>query len=546
MNLSQTLGWTLVHSVWEIAVIAVAFLLVNLGLRRANPNVRYLAALTALAACLIAPTITGINLAQDVFSPKPTDFSLPLKSTSAKVEPLLLTIWLPTEANHSPKVNVLGERLTPILPSVVVFWLLGLAVMCVRLAGGLLVLERIKYRAMFSGDDHWQAITASLAGKLGVRRSVLLKISHQINSPAVIGMFKVVILLPASVVTKLSPEDVEALLTHELAHVRRFDYAVNLVQSMVEALLFYHPCVWWISRVVREEREHCCDDVALTTLGDRGQYAQALIRLEELRLSAPSLAMAAANGSLLERIRRIVLPKHSRVIHASTWGVLAASASLSICLAGTLTPKRAPSKPNLPPKTVQASHATASTESIQAVIPGAKSNHTHQKPNEQVKVASFRRAPLKKARLHLRTKATSPGRTNSKLSSTKPTLDSRIVGHWTAQIPNVQVSYPPKDGKPAYHFIYTGIVSLEINNDHTFSRQMDGLGAPHQVGFISKGSWSVSGKFVTLTGEHTAPLICTLSQDGKTLEHIDRQTWSEMQKTRKGLYWIEMRNFSRH
>ena len=162
-----------------------------------------------------------------------------------------------------------------------------------------------------------------------------------------LGWVRPVILLPASALTGLTPLQLEALLAHELAHVRRYDYLVNLVQSVIETLLFYHPAVWWISARVRDEREHCCDDLAVAVCGDPHFYASALLGMERLRVTTPTLALSAAGGSLMGRVRRLVAPPPLEIFPRWTAGVLAASLVLaaggSRLLRAGATPLRQPS-----------------------------------------------------------------------------------------------------------------------------------------------------------------------------------------------------------
>jgi hypothetical protein len=124
--------------------------------------------------------------------------------------------------------------------------------------------------------------------------------------PTVIGWLRPVVLLPIASLSGLTTQQIEMILAHELAHIRRHDFIVNLMQAVVETLLFYHPAVWWISQRIRVEREHCCDDVAVAMFGDPLQYARALTRFEELRLDPAHALLAANGGSLLTRIRRLV------------------------------------------------------------------------------------------------------------------------------------------------------------------------------------------------------------------------------------------------
>ncbi|MDR3688059.1 MAG: M56 family metallopeptidase, partial [Fimbriimonas sp.] len=343
MNLADSVGWTLVHSVWEIAAISLMLFVSGLAFRGTTSNVRYTAALIALFACLIAPVVTYVVL---VPSGAKGDPITPLSVVAqASQTPAVASVQnSPSLMGQTPTVERLGKQIDPVLPSVVFLWLVGLAFMSLRLLGGLIVVERIKRAASSHVDTGTRERTATLARRLGIRRTICLRVSANVSTPAVVGFLRTVILLPASAVAKLSPSDLEALLAHELAHVRRYDYVVNFAQSLVETALFYHPGVWWISSVVRTEREHCCDDIALSVLEDREQYARALLSLEQLRSSSPRLAMAANGGALLARIRRIVLPQAGRAIPGSTWAVLAIAIGITVGLAGTLHAKQGPAR----------------------------------------------------------------------------------------------------------------------------------------------------------------------------------------------------------
>jgi uncharacterized protein involved in exopolysaccharide biosynthesis len=155
-------------------------------------------------------------------------------------------------------------------------------------------------------DAGWIETLDHLRCRLGVSRPVRLLKSALVEVPTVIGWVRPVILLPAATLTGLTPGQLETILAHELAHVRRLDYVVNAFQCLVKALMFYHPVAWWISRCIREERENCCDDLVINVCGDRVGYARALATLEGLRGELPEWAFAASGGSLLNRIRRLV------------------------------------------------------------------------------------------------------------------------------------------------------------------------------------------------------------------------------------------------
>ncbi|HEX7678005.1 MAG TPA: M56 family metallopeptidase, partial [Thermoanaerobaculia bacterium] len=191
------------------------------------------------------------------------------------------------------------------LPQIVLVWLTGVLFLSIRLLFGWLRAHAIAKRNATDAAPEWQRAASRLAHALKLRRAVQLLESAAVEVPTVIGWLRPVVLLPAATLTGLSTEQMEMILAHELAHVRRNDFFVNLMQAVVETLLFYHPAVWWISHRIRVEREHCCDDVAVSVSGKPLVYARALTRLEELRVEDAQAFVAANGGSLIGRIRRL-------------------------------------------------------------------------------------------------------------------------------------------------------------------------------------------------------------------------------------------------
>jgi beta-lactamase regulating signal transducer with metallopeptidase domain len=320
----QALGWALVHFIWQGAVVAALYAMTNIFLRRCAASIRYVVACAALAVMLVVPLATLFVLSRDF-----------LRSSSAGAAPEPITIAAeaippgskltsPSEpaAQHAPasrdaSESLLttgslslkewaGERFTSFLPWLVAAWLAGVLLLSIRFLGGLVVAERLKHNQANPLIEHWQEKLSMLAGQLRVSRPVRLCESVLVEVPTVIGWMHPVILVPVSALTGLSAEQLEALLAHELAHIRRYDYLINLMQTAVETLLFYHPAVWWVSRQIRQEREHCCDDLAVAACGSVLVYARALAELEQLRSVGPTLAVAANGGALLYRIQRLV------------------------------------------------------------------------------------------------------------------------------------------------------------------------------------------------------------------------------------------------
>ena len=198
------------------------------------------------------------------------------------------------------------------LPMFVSVWLAGVVLLTLRLFSGWMWVQRMKSHGARPAPEALQTAAHRLMRRLHIGRAVRLLESTSVSVPTVIGWLKPVVLLPASAMAGLAPNQMEAILAHELAHIRRHDYVVNLFQTVVETLLFYHPAVWWLSRRIRAERENCCDDLAVSLCGDPVAYAAALAELEGLRSTTGDLVLAATGGSLLQRVRRLLgVPTHA-------------------------------------------------------------------------------------------------------------------------------------------------------------------------------------------------------------------------------------------
>jgi beta-lactamase regulating signal transducer with metallopeptidase domain len=224
-----------------------------------------------------------------------------------------------------------------ILPYLVLGWLIGVFGLSVWHLGGWAQLQRLRRRMVKPVEASLHSKLRELSELLGIHRAVQLMESALVRVPTVVGWLRPVILLPASALTGLSCEQLEALLAHELAHIRRYDYLVNMLQTVVEILGFYHPAVWWVSHKIRVERENCCDDLAVRICGDKVRYAKALTSMEEIRGGRAGLAVAANGVSLLGRIRRLV-GKGSRENKRCSWvpAVITLLLILSLAIPTTL------------------------------------------------------------------------------------------------------------------------------------------------------------------------------------------------------------------
>lgn len=344
------LGWVLVHFVWEGFAVAVALSLVLLALRRAAPKMRYLICCGAMLALALLPVITFAVLPapQRVISPLPAEAPLvstaPMEASAARPvggagrsSDMMTThdrAGIPQNAPDSivVKLNALKDRLSPALPRLVLAWLAGVVVVSIWNLGGWLTVHQLRSRTTCPAGPAAHDAAQRIARRLGLSRTVRILRSALVESPLVIGAIKPVILLPVSVLTEMPAAQLESLLAHELAHVLRHDYLVNLLQSVVETLLFYHPAVWWVSRRIRIERELCCDDLVVGLTNDRASYARALAALASVR--APLLAAAASGGKLLPRLRRVLGLPDADARRPGRW--IAAAVVLALCAVGAV------------------------------------------------------------------------------------------------------------------------------------------------------------------------------------------------------------------
>lgn len=310
----ERLGWMLVHFLWQAIAVAILLAVLLKLLRRASANLRYVVACGTLALMVATPLVTM----QFVDVPGPAAEAGPLSEILAPVSVMMDTIEELPPLPSTPPAEItdltvsipwherLATALEPGLPYVVLGWLAGVLGLSAWHLGGWTQLQRLKRRMVRETGDALHATLDELATRLGVRRVVTLLESAIVEVPTVVGWLRPTILLPASALTGLSPDQLKAILAHELAHIRRYDYLVNIVQTVVEILGFYHPAVWWVSHQIRVERENCCDDLAVRVCDNSLQYARALASMEEIRHSQNELAMAASGGSLMARIARLL------------------------------------------------------------------------------------------------------------------------------------------------------------------------------------------------------------------------------------------------
>lgn len=352
----QALGWTLAHFLWQGTAVAFLLAAVNAALGRGSANARYLASCAALLLMLALPVVT---LWMILSQPDPTTKNINVISATtteaSSVEPIEhKSAARPPQPSHESELQAetsvsvsdattptrwiffTYRELSPALPWFTSLWLAGVLLLSLRMLGGWLYTWRLLSRRTSPLAESWQQRLTLLREELRVSRPVRLVQSALVQVPAAIGWLRPMILIPTSALMGLTPRQLEAIIAHELAHIRRYDYLINLIQSAVEILLFYHPAVWWVSRQARTEREHCCDDLAVKVCGDALTYARALSEIEELRSASPQIVMAANGGVLLARIQRLLGVAPRSPYEPAPWmGATLAFALLLILAAGS-------------------------------------------------------------------------------------------------------------------------------------------------------------------------------------------------------------------
>jgi TonB family protein len=298
-DLSQTqtlvnaLGWTLIHFLWQGMSIAAIFWLVCKWTQPEQALVRYWAGMVAFLAAVVVPVATLMHY-------------LPGATEAHRLPPIAADAMVTSAAIQPSLAFVVQAAMEPAIPFVVVLWALGVGLLTCRALLGWMGARRLVSLDTQAVSAEVRAIVQALMQRLGVRQAVHVLSSVRVQVPTVVGWIKPVILLPVSVIARLPRAQLEMIIAHELGHIRRHDYLFNLLQLMVETLFFYHPAIRWMSRQLRQEREHCCDDLVVARCQQPVLYARALASLESLRSPSPVIVMAATGGDLVHRVRRIV------------------------------------------------------------------------------------------------------------------------------------------------------------------------------------------------------------------------------------------------
>jgi uncharacterized protein (TIGR03435 family) len=347
-TLSQIISAALMQSLWQDAIIALALWMALRILKAHSAQLRYVASCAALAMMVLWPIAGSVSAVAT-----PTPSSTPEPSQSAAPAPPIVDAPGASRSGWSIVPFVQPSSIAPLQQWALPIWIAGVMLFSLR-ASGAGAHAFVLTRRGAPADAALASRVAALAARIGVSRRVRVITSALSQGPATLGALRPVILVPSAVILGLTPQQLEAVLAHELAHIDRHDFLVNIVQVLIETLFFYHPAVWWTSRRIRLERELCCDDIAVRCCGEPLIYAQALTSIAKLPVPAPLFALGARSGPLVYRVQR-VLGLEPRSNAMSLWppilaiGLLLACAAVSAGWAQTTAPQRfevASVKPN--------------------------------------------------------------------------------------------------------------------------------------------------------------------------------------------------------
>ncbi len=380
-NVIQSLSWTLIHSLWQGLILAVLAGIVLMFTKKSRPALRYnlLATLLFVFVPLSGYTFWCelrhfMSISEDI----ETIQGLALKSGLDLH--LFGTQLFSVSDQKDELLSVLKNFLNVNSVSIVVVWLLVFCLKSFKAASGFAYIHRLRNEGKQEVSEYWQWELRQLAQRIGVYERIEFISSRLIQVPIVTGFFQPMIIVPLGFLTNLPVAQVEAILLHELAHIKRADFLVNLLQSFVESLFFFNPAVLWLSSLIREEREHCCDDIAIAVIENKISFVNALVSFQEYNLSnSPEVvAFAGKRNHLLERIKRIIY-SHNKQLNAMEKLFVTAS----VIAAGILSVAFSPSEKEIK-KSTQLDHkiVVAVSEKTNRKLP--KEETVYKIPQEQI------------------------------------------------------------------------------------------------------------------------------------------------------------------
>lgn len=305
-GIMHSLGMTLLHSLWQVLAVYIILRIVLSLLKSTDSSSKYnISAISMLVILGFAIITFSIYERMDNQDESLVFYHLTKFNETGSKEVMSYPIPLAHELGITPQKTILDY-----LPWFVLVYALGIIFLSFRLAFGLIYLKKYRYAGIVQISDDLEKLFLKLHKQLKIKRQVSIVESVLIQVPFVLGYLKPVVIVPAGILLNIPFNQVEVILAHELAHIKRNDFLINIIQSVVELLFFYHPFIYLISKHIRDERENCCDDIALNYCNDSTQYVNALANMESVRmnLSPSAIAFVKKKNSLLKRVSRILKP----------------------------------------------------------------------------------------------------------------------------------------------------------------------------------------------------------------------------------------------
>lgn len=306
----RAFAWTLFHSLWQGGLVALLAAGIMMILRKHRPVVRY----TILYILMVLLPVFFIGTFLVIYNPANanvhhvTQVASPMWQSENSLAGNLQAIPVAQipQAWYAYLVHLFENQ----AKWLVLLWFTGFLIFLIRFSGSFIYIYRLKNHQVYPVDEQWNAILLNLSKKIKMHRKVKLAESALARIPLTIGYLKPVILLPLGTLSGVPPQQIDAILLHELAHILRKDYILNIIQSLIELMFFYHPVTWWLTGMIRQEREHICDDLAVEVNQDHLNYIKALTTMEELNSKSPFLASAitGTKKKLLLRVKRLLSP----------------------------------------------------------------------------------------------------------------------------------------------------------------------------------------------------------------------------------------------
>lgn len=324
-ELTRAIGWTLFHSLWQGIVIAILLALVLLLTSAENARLRYNLSISAMFLMFFCSVITFTKVYNTTEKNDSAGINFVSSYQTISVESSEDVSFISSDTKFE-LAKTFKSFFAKNLPLIVTIWLAGFLIFSLRFTGGLIYAQRLRTTGINHLDEIWFLRLKSLSEEIGFKKAVQIFESTKVKVPVAIGYLKPVILLPLGMIIGLPQNQVEAIIIHELAHLKRNDFIINLIQTFIETIFFFHPVIWWISSMINNERENCCDDLAITISGDSLAYSKALYNLQQIHVNENELILAAVGkkNQLFRRINRMNTKNKNRSYGAkfATFAVL--------------------------------------------------------------------------------------------------------------------------------------------------------------------------------------------------------------------------------